>query len=101
MDCMDIMNIRKETDEIIIDCLIGNNEKILIVDDDISISEILEFNLRNEGFEVDVSFSAEEALKKSIDKGNSEALIKVQGLFLKIIFLGRMEFLLMPRRRAF
>ena len=31
MDCMDIMNIRKETDEIIIDCLIGNNEKILII----------------------------------------------------------------------
>ncbi len=46
------------------------NEKILIVDDDISISEILEFNLRNEGFEVDVSFSAEEALKKSIDNYN-------------------------------
>lgn len=46
------------------------NEKILIVDDDISISEILEFNLRNEGFEVDVSFSAEEAIKKSIDNYN-------------------------------
>lgn len=46
------------------------NEKILIVDDDISISEILEFNLRNEGFEVEVSFSAEEALKKSIDNYN-------------------------------
>src|SRR5574344_1361582 len=46
------------------------NEKILKVDDDISISEILEFNLRNEGFEVDVSFSAEEALKKSIDNYN-------------------------------
>lgn len=31
MDCMDIMNIRKKTDEIIIDCLIGDNEKILIM----------------------------------------------------------------------
>jgi hypothetical protein len=31
MDCMDIMNIRKETDEIIIDCLIGNQEKIVII----------------------------------------------------------------------
>lgn len=31
MDCMDIMNIRKETDEIIIDCLIDDNEKILIM----------------------------------------------------------------------
>lgn len=31
MDCMDIMNIRKIPNEIIIDCLIGNQEKILII----------------------------------------------------------------------
>lgn len=31
MDCMDIMNIRKISNEIIIDCLIGNQEKILII----------------------------------------------------------------------
>ena len=31
MDCMDIMNIRKIPNEIIIDCLIGNSEKILIM----------------------------------------------------------------------
>ena len=31
MDCMDIMNIRKIPNKIIIDCLIGNQEKILII----------------------------------------------------------------------
>jgi len=38
--------------------------KILIVDDDPNICEILEFNLRNEGFNVEIALSAEEALKK-------------------------------------
>jgi DNA-binding response OmpR family regulator len=41
--------------------------KILIVDDDRNICEILEFNLKNEDFEVDVAYSAEEALKKLSD----------------------------------
>ena len=41
--------------------------KILIVDDDLNICEILEFNLRNEGFEVEIACSAEEALKKLSD----------------------------------
>lgn len=31
MDCMDIMNIREIPNEIFIDCLIGNQEKILII----------------------------------------------------------------------
>lgn len=31
MDCMDIINIRKTPNEIIIDCLIGNQEKIVII----------------------------------------------------------------------
>ena len=35
--------------------------KILIVDDEPEICEILEFNLVNEGFQVVVSYSAEEA----------------------------------------
>jgi len=39
-------------------------QKILIVDDDRNICEILEFNLKNEGFDVDIALSAEEALKK-------------------------------------
>jgi len=43
-------------------------EKILLVDDDKNISEILEFNLRNEGYEVTAVYSAEEALKLPIDE---------------------------------
>lgn len=39
-------------------------EHILIVDDDISICEILEYNLKSEGYEIDVAYSAEEAIKK-------------------------------------
>lgn len=38
--------------------------KILIVDDEQHICEILEFNLSNEGFEVECAHSAEEALQK-------------------------------------
>ena len=44
------------------------SQKILIVDDDRNICEILEFNLRNEGFEVEIAYSAEEALKKLSDE---------------------------------
>jgi len=40
------------------------SNKILIVDDDLSICEILEFNLSNEGYQVECAYSAEEALKK-------------------------------------
>jgi len=43
-------------------------EKILIVDDDRNICEILEFNLKNEGYDVEVAYSAEEALKKLSDE---------------------------------
>lgn len=39
-------------------------EKILVVDDGKNICEILEFNLNNEGYEVECAYSAEEALKK-------------------------------------
>ncbi|MCL2598208.1 MAG: response regulator transcription factor [Paludibacter sp.] len=39
-------------------------EKILIVDDDRNICEILEFNLSNEGYQVECAYSGEEALKK-------------------------------------
>ncbi len=41
-------------------------QKILLVDDDKNISEILEFNLKSEGFQVDSVYSAEEALKKQL-----------------------------------
>ncbi len=40
------------------------NEKILIVDDEKDICEILEFNLSNEGYRIDCCRSAEEALEK-------------------------------------
>lgn len=43
------------------------NKKVLIVDDDSSIAEILEFNLRNEGFEIEIATSAEEALSKNLN----------------------------------
>lgn len=39
-------------------------KRILIVDDDKNICEILEFNLKNEGFEVECAYSAEEALNR-------------------------------------
>lgn len=42
------------------------SKKILIVDDDANISEVLEFNLRNEGFEIVSVYSAEEALEQNI-----------------------------------
>jgi DNA-binding response OmpR family regulator len=41
--------------------------KILVVDDETDLCEILEFNLENEGFDVDVAHSAEEALKMPIE----------------------------------
>jgi len=44
----------------------NKNQRILLVDDDQNISEILEFNLKNEGYEVDTAFSAEEALEKDL-----------------------------------
>ena len=37
--------------------------KILVVDDEEDLCEILQFNLESEGFAVDIANSAEEALK--------------------------------------
>ncbi|HTO16867.1 MAG TPA: response regulator transcription factor [Edaphocola sp.] len=37
-------------------------QKILIVDDDKNIAEVIEFNLKNEGYEIETANSAEEAL---------------------------------------
>ncbi len=44
--------------------------KILIVDDEEDLCEILQFNLEGEGFKTEVAFSAEEALTKSISTFN-------------------------------
>jgi len=41
-----------------------HKKKILVVDDDRDICEILSFNLKHEGYEVDTVHSAEDALKK-------------------------------------
>lgn len=44
------------------------NEKfrILVVEDEEDLNEILQFNLESEGYQVDTSFSAEEALKRDL-----------------------------------
>lgn len=39
---------------------------ILVVDDEEDLCEILQFNLENEGFKVDVAYSAEDALDKNL-----------------------------------
>lgn len=44
--------------------------RILVVDDEEDLCEILQFNLETEGYLVDVAYSAEEALKKDISKYN-------------------------------
>lgn len=43
-----------------------NGYRILVVDDEEDLCEILKFNLENEGYEVDTANSAEEALKTDI-----------------------------------
>ncbi|VBB46761.1 Response regulator ArlR [uncultured Paludibacter sp.] len=47
-----------------------NNYKILVVDDEEDLCEILQFNLETEGYTVDVAYSAEEALKKKLTDYN-------------------------------
>ncbi len=51
-------------------------ERILIVDDEAGIREILQFNLENAGYAVDCAASAEEALEK-LDDGHSLILLDV------------------------
>ncbi len=45
-----------------------NNYRILVVDDEEDLCEILKFNLENEGYEVDTANSAEEALKMDLSR---------------------------------
>ena len=47
-----------------------NPYRILVVDDEEDLCEILQFNLETEGYQVDVAYSAEEALKKNITDYN-------------------------------
>ena len=46
----------------------SNPYKILVVDDEKDLCEILQFNLINEGFDIEVAYSGEEALNKSIER---------------------------------
>lgn len=46
----------------------NQNNKILVVDDEKDLCEILQFNLASEGFEIEVAYSGEEALSKSIER---------------------------------
>jgi len=48
--------------------MMNNKYKILIVDDEKDLCEILQFNLASEGFEIEVAYSGEEALTKSIEQ---------------------------------
>jgi DNA-binding response OmpR family regulator len=45
-------------------------KKILIVDDEEDLCEILQYNLNNEGFKTDIAHSAEEALTKPLSEYN-------------------------------
>lgn len=44
----------------------SENFRILIVEDEEDLNEILQFNLESEGYQIDSSFSAEEALKRDL-----------------------------------
>lgn len=44
------------------------NYKILVVDDEEDLCEILQFNLENEGFETDIANSSEDALKMNLEE---------------------------------
>jgi len=46
----------------------NGNFRILVVEDEEDLNEILQFNLESEGYLVDTSFSAEEALKKDLTR---------------------------------
>ena len=49
-------------------------KKILIVDDEKTISDIIKFNLTKEGYEVDTAYDGEEAVKK-VDEFNPDLMI--------------------------
>lgn len=42
------------------------NEKILVVDDEETLCDILQLNLENEGYDVDIAYSAEQALQMNL-----------------------------------
>jgi len=46
----------------------SDSYKILVVDDEKDLCEILQFNLSSEGFDIDVAYSGEEALNKPLEQ---------------------------------
>ena len=48
----------------------ATTNRILVVDDEEDLCEILQFNLETEGFQVDVAYSAEDALNKELTNYN-------------------------------
>lgn len=56
--------------------------KILVIDDEEALCEILKFNLEKDGYEVDCAYSAEEALEKDLS---------VYGLFIVDIMMERLS----------
>jgi two-component system, OmpR family, alkaline phosphatase synthesis response regulator PhoP len=46
------------------------NFRVLVVEDEVDLNEILQFNLESEGYHVDTAFSAEEALRKDLSLYN-------------------------------
>lgn len=65
-----------------------DKHRILVVDDEESLCEILQFNLQQEGYDVDVAYSAEEALKKDL---------RAYSLILLDVMMGRMSGFAMAR----
>ncbi|MBB3187690.1 response regulator [Microbacter margulisiae] len=59
-----------------------NTYSLLVVEDEPDLCEILQFNLENEGYHVEVAYSAEEALKKDLSGFH---------LFLLDIMMGQMS----------
>jgi len=47
--------------------MISDKKRILIVDDEEDLCEILQFNLESEGYETEIAYSAEEALQKELE----------------------------------
>lgn len=61
-----------------------NDYRILVVDDEEDLCEILKFNLENEGYEVDTANSAEEALKMEYQQLSPAAIGRDDGRNLRI-----------------
>jgi DNA-binding response OmpR family regulator len=55
------------------------NMRLLVVEDEEDLNEILQFNLESEGYQVDTAFSAEEALKKDLSVYNLMILDVMMG----------------------